>query len=236
MHFSNWQFMRRIRDADGDINLNTIQSPLLVSLGSHCEIAGMMRAYQIRKTAFPFDWLVTLDHEHYLEILKDDFEHFLDTQYFIQHPIYPTILENCFYEIEFRHDWPFSDFTINPERCAQQIQEMNSKYNRRIGRFRKLKNYPGKVIFFRLAFDVNNDSKPFWGKPDQSKVTYEQALSLKRVLDEYFPDLQFTLVIVNYTDDYIPRIDGIKNVREFKIRKSNKHEDYKNMFELLKVM
>lgn len=221
---------------DIDNELNSLKSPLLVSLGSHCETAGMMRAYQIRRVAFPFDWLLTLDHDRFLNILEEDFLHFLDMDYFFRHPKYPSVLENTYYEVEFRHDWSFPDFNFDQDRFTKQLQEINDKYTRRITRFRQIGGYHGKVVFIRSAFDFNNDPNVYWGKTDQSRVTFEQALSLKVTLDQYFPNLNFTLVILNYVEDYVPKIEGIKGVLEFKIRKTHKHEDYQKMFEILKKL
>lgn len=220
-------------DDDIDNDLKSIASPLFVGIGSHCEIAVKLRENNLRKVAFPFDWMLTLNHDRFLQIFKDDFKDFLNPEYYIQHPVYPSVVEHFYYQVEFRHDWPFPDTATNPERYLKQIQEINSKYTRRIGRFKQIKNYEGKVIFIRIAYDFDNDPNPYWGQKDCSKVTFEQALSLKSTLEEYFPTVDFTLVIVNYTDEYQPKIEGIEGVCEFKIRKTHKHEDYRAMFQKL---
>lgn len=70
-------------DVDLDKSLSSIESPLFVSLGSHCEPAVQLRENQLRKVAFPFDWMETINHEGFLKILDEDFSFFLDKRYFI---------------------------------------------------------------------------------------------------------------------------------------------------------
>lgn len=218
-------------NADGwDPDLNLERNITLVSLGSHCEIAVHLNANNLRKAAFPFDWLLTCNHDRFLSLLENDFAFFLDEQYLIHHPSHQYVLENCYYEIEFRHDWPFSDLECNEARYRQQLQEMHAKYHRRIHRFRQLRDYPGKVFFIRAAYDLQNDPNLYWGTKDIERITAEEAQQLKDTLDGYFPELNFTLVIINYLENNVPDIKEIDNVLEFKISKFNKHRDYTNAF------
>lgn len=221
--------------ADGwDPDLSLDQNITFVSLGSHCEIAVHLNANHLRKAAFPFDWLLTCNHELFLLLLENDFAFFLDEQFLIQHPTHQHRIENCHYEIEFRHDWPFPDLWCNATRYSQQLQEMHSKYGRRINRFRQLREYQGKVFFIRVAYDLQNDPQLYWGVENIEQITAEEAQKLKGVLDHYFPDLNFILVIVNYLENDVSPIKGIDNVLEFKISKSNKHSDYTRLFKLMR--
>lgn len=204
-----------------------------VSLGSHCEGTVFLNAHHLRNAAFPFDWLLTCQHDRFLSILETDFAHFLDGQFFIQHPKYPYVLENIFYQAEFRHEWFFVDSEWSEERSKVQWEEMGTKYHRRINRFRELRNYPGKVVFLRIAYDVQNDPNLFWGVEGIERITQEQAQELKNALDCYFPGLNFRLVIVNYLENEAPLINGIENVFEFKISKADKHSGYANLFNIL---
>jgi len=49
---------------------------LFVSLGSHCEPASYLREFQLRNIAFPFDWIVSFNHEGAVAILEDNFNFF----------------------------------------------------------------------------------------------------------------------------------------------------------------
>lgn len=230
--------LKKVEAQEIERKLSQIESPLFVSLGSHCEIAAWLRAFQMRQTAFPFDWLLTLDHENFLNILKEDFAHFIDPLYFFLNPACPVYLENAYYEIEFRHDWPEDDptLTFNEERHLRRLEAMREKYPRRVERFREIRNYGAKVYFFRLAFDFNNDPNVYWGKPEQSKITRDEAIALKEALDNYFPMVNFELVIVNWIDEDVPWISGIEGIREFKLRKTDKASDFKFMFDLLRSL
>ena len=61
----------------GDIEQQVNQEPLFISLGSTCTTAHMHRECGIRKAAFPFDWIVSFDSEKLIDILEENFLHFL---------------------------------------------------------------------------------------------------------------------------------------------------------------
>jgi hypothetical protein len=52
-------------------------------------------------------------------------------------------------------------------------------------------------------------------------------------LDQYFPELDFLLILVNYQEENVSRIKELDGVLEFKIRKTHKHEDYRFLFSTL---
>lgn len=221
-------------DDDIDNALNSIESPLFVSLGSHCEASGLLRENKLRKVAFPFDWMETSNTEKFLTIFQDDFRYFLDQRYFVRNPRNPWFIEHTYYHIEFRHDGPPAEFMEHPNRYAIQFEHIDKKYARRITRFRQIRNYEGKVVFIRTAFDFNNDPYAYWGSPEDGRITYEQALALKLTLDQYFPTVDFVLAIVNYADEPVPQITGIDGVYEFKVRRDHKGEDYRALFQTFK--
>ncbi len=130
-------------------------------------------------------------------------------------------------------DWPFADYGWDAIRYAEHILEIQSKYQRRIARFKQLSDFQGKVYFLRAAFDFNNDPSVYWGESSQARISIEQAVLLKEVLEKYFPSLDFELVIINYVEENAPNIVGINRIREFKVRKSHKQDDYKSLFNSL---
>lgn len=169
-------------------------------------------------------------HDQFISLLDNDFQFFIDGYYFIQHPMHKHFVENFYYEIEFRHDWTFPDLMTNPARCREQIENMQTKYQRRIERFRQLRDYKNKVFFIRCAFEYLNEPDPYWRREGIEIITTKQAKEIKEALDRYFPNLNFTLVIVNYREENAPQISGIEGVLEFKMRKSDKQVDYANLF------
>ena len=215
--------------ADPDI----FEEPLMVSLGSHCEVGLQLKKHQLRKTAFPFDWLLTLNHERFIALLEDDFQFFLDERYLYYPFNRPTRVEDCYYEIEFCHDWPFFDFWTNPERIREQLDLMKTKYQRRISRFKDLRQYTGKVFFIRAAYHSKIDQHLYFSNENQNKITSAQAFGLKAALDRFFPDLDFTLVILNYSDQIDSFINEEGGILEFAIRKSHLAEDYEELFKSL---
>ncbi len=205
---------------------------LFISLGSHCEAAVLLRDNNLRYAAYPFDWILSINHKGFLSIIDTDFCFFMDQQSLFQNPVHPQIIDNSVYKIEFSHDWPWEDTSVGEERYHQQIVWMKSKYERRIDRFRELKHYPGRVFFIRTAFDVKDRHYPYGAGPGVETICLEESQEIYNALKRYFPSLDFTLVIVNYKEEGLPPIEA-KRILEFKIRKTDRNADYASMFKLL---
>lgn len=82
---------------------------IYVSLGSTCEISHILKYSQLRKQAFPFDWITTIDSDKFIQLIQDDFKFFLDPKYLVSTNIDPFPLINTYYNIEFLHDGIFNN-------------------------------------------------------------------------------------------------------------------------------
>lgn len=205
-------------------NLCMEESPLFISLGSHCDIASTLRKSGLRKAAFPFDWLVTAEHDLLIKIFEEDFEFFMDENQLKWVPEIPNSFKNNRYEVFFYHDAPKNAKWSSEEEFKQHISEIKTKYDRRINRLRQLRQYPGKVFFLRTFF---------WKEKCKGNQNSQQAKEIKRVLDFYFPNLDFTLVIINYTDDNVPNLEPIEGLMEFKIIRSNYEAEFDALYRIL---
>lgn len=209
---------------EGDLRIE--EKPLFISLGAFCEVAITLRNNELREAAFPFDWLDCRYHDGLIKLLNDDFAFFTDAAYFVQLldcPAPHTVF-NHYYGLRFHHDWPFPDDEWGLMRYEQQLDHIRMKYDRRIDRFRQLRSYPGKVFFIRASF---------WNPGEDAGSNPLQARELKEALDRYFPSLDFTLVIVNYTDANAPDIDVMKEICEFKINRSSYLEEFSRVYNQL---
>jgi len=78
---------------------------------------------------------------------------------------------------------------------------LQSKYRRRIERFKTLKNHQGKVIFIRAAYIHSTvDLNRYYTVPENIEISEEYALKLHHALEKYFPDIDFSLIVVNNHD------------------------------------
>ncbi len=199
------------------------QKPLFVSLGSWCEIALSLRDCQLRQSAFPFDWLVTGDHEGFLNLFYTDFQYFTAEDHIIQIPDLtqnPNSLKNTFYNIIFYHEGAGLDAYEEIDKLQKQLELFKIKYTRRIARFRQLRDYPGKVFFIRSL----------WSEDGSHFIkNQEQAKEIKDALDRYFPSLDFTLVLIKYTDVNAPDIVGLEGVVEYKIERNQHQQVYDDL-------
>lgn len=153
---------------------------LCVNLGPDCFAAG----YRYRKAAYPFDWVLTLDSERFLEILEDDFKHYLDPTYYSTHTNGAII--HTYYHLEFRHE---------------HDHEFYAKYKRRIERFRALADYQGKVVFLRRGYGGAEEPSFYWPNREALVISSEWAFKLNAILKKKFPSLDYYLGILNYPED-----------------------------------
>lgn len=151
----------------------------------------------MRKEAFPFDWIVSMDLEQIVKMLEDDFKYFLDNDHLSVHGIVGDIpLRNIRYHLEFLHEgnWRRSHY-------ASTMTKFKSKYERRIERFRQLNNYKGKVYFIREAYLSSlDDPHRVYKYEENIEISRAHANSLYEALKAYFTDLDFRLIVLNYGD------------------------------------
>jgi hypothetical protein len=201
---------------------------LFVSLGCSCLVASHLRRCGLRREAFPFDWLLTIDGERLIELIDNNFKDFLDEQYLVRHPYTETGLFHSYYYIEFRHDWPQGSW--DPDKYLGALERLRSKYARRIERFNALNHFPGKVFFIRSS----GRPKPYWPTTRTVKVEIDRewALALNRVLKKRFPNLDFTLVLLKPTGDE-EEIEMIDDIILFNLSKLKAQYPFRKIFEIL---
>ena len=123
-------------------------APLFISLGSACEVVANIENHGLRHASFPFDWLLSVGPQAITQVLKDDFQFFLDEDYFDPHPYHRDVIVNRRYRIELRHDWLGTNLWDHFYQYRETLPEIREKYQRRIARFKSLGEYPGKVFSF----------------------------------------------------------------------------------------
>lgn len=169
-----------------------VAAPLLVGLGYNCYAAYQIQRHGYRKAAYPFDWgffpLVGLNR--CLASNLDDFckasdlEKVSDIGY-IMHKLY---------KFAFIHD--FHDITGSWQSHLPNVQ---TKYARRIQRFKDLANYSGRIYFVRTIHNEENALQ---------RADIENIIQLKRELQKLFPMRDFELILIFY---------GLKNMHNWSI-------------------
>lgn len=181
-----------------------------ISLGGTCHTAIALNEINLRVESHPFDWIISTNHDIFLKVLKNEFQYFTDPEYFEKKEGVPYAF-NLYYGLHFPHD--FSSNGVSVEEIQKQWDIFKSKYDRRIERFIKLRNYGGKVFFFRTIFSNMHENQEF-------KENTKRAKELRLALEKFFPSLDFTLVILSYNDLDIPIINNVNGVVEFRIGRS----------------
>jgi len=169
--------------------------PLFVSLGSTCEPAHEIRGLNLRKAAFPFDWMVSADHDQLINMINDDLKHFCDENYLEASMVKKVILLNTYYSIVFPHEGKW-----DPASFEASYVKFKEKYERRIQRFKEISNFPGKVFFIRAARPYADSDQTIFKDKRNVEISDETARELYQALKNKFPNLDLTLIVLNVTD------------------------------------
>jgi len=201
--------------------VTALKEAVVVSLGSHCEVANIFRTLGSRNFSTPIDWLLSLDNKGVVKLIDDKFIHLFEEKYLAYYQ--EGYVLNSYYNIDFRHDWPaYSDLYTH-------FSSVKEKYERRIERFFNLQELANRIFFVRSAFDGNLNvlnNMPFFTQACRT-VTATEAQELYDALERKFSHIEFILVIINYDEEGTPPILGLKNVIEFKVSRHHKEEDYR---------
>lgn len=180
----------------------SVEQPVLISLGQDCEPAWYARALNIRKIAFPVDWVISYNFEKLCQALTEKFEHFLNKDY-LQYR--DSHIENSRYDFRFHHDFPtYAQSAVShDDGNAGKIQvnyldfldQVKAKYAVRIDRFFQVLQGSAPVIFFRTY------------------INPQQAQFFVDLMSTYYPNLSYTLVVIhnNRANDYDWKIPHVTN-------------------------
>ena len=144
-----------------------------IPIGIDCDIAFMCKEFNMRKTAYPFDHIVTYDG--ITKILENNFNNFI-----------PKINENNInnhvfdknYNTKFIHD----NFLL---------QEDKDKYKRRIDRFLKILNTNKKIVFIKKGHSIHHHNEL-----DNIVNEYEEVKKLNEYLKTNYKNLDYEIVII----------------------------------------
>jgi len=199
------------------------QEYLCISLGFNCITALNLDRNKLRSRSFPFDWNITSLYG-LCDILNNDFLDFLNPSYLDRR----AGIFNAKYNMAFAHDFPVilqADGThTEVANYLDFLEEIETKYQRRIKRFNNACNAAKTVYFFRLAtanwkFDT---------------VTQDQAsiITLRDALMKKFPTNNWILVAIgtwaHYKQDW-----QIPNVQNFYLSAHGMNKEWTTIFQNL---
>ena len=130
-----------------------------ISIGGGCYPAGAMRDLEVRKAAYPFDWMFS-KFESVIQAFEDDFNHFLDPDSLYLGNPDDRIID--YYGLEYVHDFPTTQNNAALEEGQTHDQKkirsdwknfitpIREKYFRRIERLKYCLSGTEEVVFFRL--------------------------------------------------------------------------------------
>jgi hypothetical protein len=172
----------------------------IVSLGDACGIAYQLKKYDLRKTAYPFDWLKIMKWEDLNNVVDDEFTCFYNKEnfkfkYFSEK--FPQEESGTAYIYENNGILFCHDFNENFEESYQRFID---KYKKRIYRFYELIHSDKEIHFIRYETkyykEITNDISKF------IKIIYN--------INPYCK-FKLTVIINNYTNKDIKLDENIIN-------------------------
>lgn len=134
--------------------MNILNKPYnnYISLGYFCSIALDLEELGLRNGSYPFDWCIT-DFKGINSLIKNDFNNLFKEDNLYQSQNKPSHYQNVEYKFFFFHDFK-DDVSL-----SNQIQNVKSKYNRRIKRFYNDIQEPTLFIRYISSEKVNENGK-----------------------------------------------------------------------------
>lgn len=115
----------------------------IISLGAFCFVASELRRYEVRKKAYPFDWIIT-DLKSVIELIENEFLNFTALKYLEKKEENNIVFydNNAYSLIRFIHDFN--------ENCDNTVL-IQDKYQRRIQRF--YQDIKSETLFVRYVIN-----------------------------------------------------------------------------------
>jgi Putative papain-like cysteine peptidase (DUF1796) len=181
--------------------------PTVISLGWDCEVAVRLRQNNVRKEAFPFDWLQTELFIAIHQLIGNKFFNFLEKSYLTKDTSGLNV-RNTYYGINFGHDFPNNtnvNFDPNADGSSEGIiaskflsflEPIKQKYQRRIERLYKVLKESESVIFIRTG-----------------NITPKEAKNFKNMVQKMYPKLKVLLVCIHRQHNLKAqwKIEGVKS-------------------------
>jgi hypothetical protein len=190
-------------------------NPIFIPIGDSCSVARQLELYDLRRFAFPFDWLRIKRLSTITKIINNKFEGFADFKQCNETTSFPFLETD-----DFNPDAPkrtfkatnrygvlsFHDFSSDKP-FIDQLPSIQQKYQRRIDRFYETLRSSDQIIFIRDELN-----------PD--KLTEDDVKEFIRVIKQINPNLQFSIRIVchkSLPNIQIPTVSLIHDTNEFEI-------------------
>lgn len=134
---------------------------IIYSIGRDCACAMYMKVAHLRACSGPFDWLTNADFKTRIDLIVNNFRHFLDKKDIVPLEKNPNIPndDKCDYYQNIRNNFHFyHDFPINVP-FDKSFLDVSDKYQRRIQRFYDNIMTSDKVLLIWFSHYHNTSDK-----------------------------------------------------------------------------
>lgn len=156
-----------------------------ISIGRDCQAAKILQTFNIRKAAYPMDWMICNNFEKVSLAFQEDFIHFLNPK-FLEYK--KTSIYNSHYEFYYNHFFPLKGMEaigevrvggILDENFLSYLPIVKNVQGKRIDRLLNLLKSKDRIIFIRTHANSS-----------------EASIFVNTIKNKY-PKLDFLLVVIN---------------------------------------
>lgn len=138
----------------------------ILSLGFFCSVASELKRFGLLRKSYPFDWLISHPAAT-IDLISDHFSFFLDPDYLVIDEVYPYIIHNTKYKVDFYHDFEIG------QPITKDLINIQTKYRRRIKRFYSALNEGSLCV----RYMIDQKECDFW------ENNFEKLVSLLRTFN-----------------------------------------------------
>ena len=173
----------------------------VIPFGHRCSSALACKYANLRKCSLPFDWTRTCFPGKIQKVLEHNFHEFI-----------PDVQKGVF-----RNKYEFDLAHFNSNR-TQGVEE----YKRRIARFNELITQPKKKYFVFINEDYLYDPK--YRETEFVDTLFHEMVNLERFLREKYPEINYTIIYIDFKQHTIPSDSCILNAVLQSARFFNAHD------------
>lgn len=161
-------------------------SNTIISLGSRCQIAVQIRKNNLRKEAFPFDWMITDNTEGLILLFEEDAKHLFDRKYMVfEEFAWGCKVFHTRYQLDFVHEFR------TPEEWNSQVHFKTEK-DKFFRRYWRLINILKSTETVHLVRKHTIDSEERERLQDYMNTRFQKKVSILFLVPTFSPFCKFS--------------------------------------------
>lgn len=193
-----------------------------IGIGRDCQIAGALIHFNLRKAAYPMDWMVSHHFDGVIDAFQTEFKYFLNPAFLVYQT---THIENTYYQFGFNHFFPLVGHAVTDDvhiagtvvpNFLDYLPHVKEVQNRRVNRLLNLLSSKETIVFIR------------------THSTPHEAADFMNMIRHKYPKRKIFLVVAHERADLVGEWN-LPNVANFYVSQRGNAADWWSMDEWAKI-